>query len=169
MLTARVLGHGWTLMDDIEACPPVDMTIAVNRAAVAYTGPIDHWVTLHPEEMPHWEKLRAQAGGPGGYRRWSRRQPPPGPELSITSHQWGGGSGLLAVRVALVELGCDAVYLCGMPMDDGPHWGEVEAWRHPNLFRPDWERVADRLRGKVVSLSGWTRDLLGGPEVWGGD
>lgn len=167
-MIARVLGHGWSLLEDLEAYGgPHDVTVAVNRAAISYTGHVDHWVTLHPEKLRHWKMMRAAAGGSDGYVTWSRREP----RLvhRIAPHVWGGGSGLLAVRVALEEIGADRVVLCGMPMDNGPHCGESDDWGQADRFRPDWEGRAPNLRGRVVSMSGWTRELLGGPEVWDGD
>lgn len=165
MLTVRVLGHGWSLWDDLDVCDPCDLTVAVNRAAISYEGVVDHWVTLHPEKLAHWRRLRGER--PDRPVTWSRREPRIVDR--IVSHSWGGGSGMLAVRVALEHLQAGRVILCGMPIDGGPHAGEETPWKDSGLFRPDWEKRADELRGRVVSLSGWTRDLLGGPEVWDAD
>lgn len=152
------------MWDDLNEAPEADLTVAVNRAAISYDGWIDHWVTLHPEKFAYWKRLRGSRDSQPIL--WSRREP----NLvdRIVSHSWGGGSGLLAVRVAVEHLQADRVILCGMPLDGGPHAGEQTPWKDFDLFRPDFKKAANHLRGKVVSMSGWTRELFGGPEVWDG-
>src|SRR5690606_41623878 len=88
--------------------------------------------------------------------------------------QWvSGSSGLLAMIVALDALGCHRVALCGVPMDNRPHFRESRVhvpgkpWGAARTHRRAIERVLDRLRGRVRSMSGWTRDVLGEPSVEG--
>lgn len=54
--------------------------------------------------------------------------------------------------------------LCGMPMDDRPHyWDEGrQPWKACETFRPAWQALAPEYRARMRSMSGWTREMLGG-------
>lgn len=86
-----------------------------------------------------------------------------------------GTSGLGAVLVGLL-LGYDRIVLCGMPLDDGPHNGEPH-WRKCRFKTAEvadtknggmphhWKTARDTaFRGRVRSMSGRTREWLGGPD-----
>jgi hypothetical protein len=75
---------------------------------------------------------------------------------------------MLATAVAL-HLGCSRIVLCGVPMTKTPHFaesvvhphtrnwssadGHFRAWKKPDMLA--------KLQGRVRSMSGRTRDLLG--------
>ena len=80
----------------------------------------------------------------------------------------GGTSGFGAVLTA-VGLGYDRIVLAGMPLTDTPHNGEPP-WRKTRFSievddgDEHWQRGIDyAFEGKVKSLSGRTRQWLGGP------
>ena len=66
----------------------------------------------------------------------------PGPAVS-------GSSSLLGV-LAGMAMGYAEIILAGVPLDDKKY----------RVFRLGWPHYADQLRGRVRSLSGWTRDYL---------
>ena len=76
-----------------------------------------------------------------------------------------------------LALGYDEIVLCGAPLDDSGHYFDPPTW-HTNFVReiPDvdrggviqpryWSEAKARIfDGKVKSMSGRTRDLLGAPD-----
>lgn len=186
-----VLGGAECVWDDWAALKAMlgtarPVVIAVNRAGIVWPGTLDHWVTMHPEELllqdPHhpegipWVAQRAANGYPAGFETWSRREAElqEGGEVSHLMRaepdhilpKWGlvGGSGLYAAGPVATELDL-RVGLCGVPMDERPHFhdaGQWEggAWEEADLHWQGWLDVAHRL-GHVRSGSGRTRELLG--------
>lgn len=170
-----VLGGADCLSADVEAfralADPADCTvIAVNDAGFLFPGRLDHWATLHPEELA-WRRWRRQRRGyPGGYQTWIRPYP-----IGMQKREeafdhvmpgWGAGSsGLFAVGVALEGLGLRHVVLCGVPMDARGHEARDprRVWNGWVGYQGEWARRADQLRPWVRSMSGWTRSLLGAP------
>ena len=76
---------------------------------------------------------------------------------------WGGSSGLLATRVAVADLNSPKVVLCGVPQDDRAHFDRPGKWRHADSFVESWEAIVPRIRDRVRSMSGWTREVFGAP------
>ena len=132
-----------------------------------------HWVSLHPERFQFWKPLcgyRIESDGQEkklkttskvqthGHEKW--------PEVDqVWSFPPGGSSGLFAVRVALA-LGYQEVYLCGVPMDATPRFTQTHSPRKPDYGISEgiqyWEDSLPFLRGRVFSMSGRTKQLLGG-------
>ena len=130
---------------------------------------LHHWCTLHPEKMAGWERERRQAGRPAGYTRWGRRIHQ-SVDRQVTA--WGGGSsGLLGVTVARDALGCERIVLCGVPMTRSPHFAEStvhprgKPWPSAHSHWKVWVKDTNvaRMKGRVRSMSGRTKDLLGAP------
>lgn len=168
-LNAVALGGADCVWDDLGRIPEdwPDLYGACNEAGTI-TESLHHWVTLHPERMAAWEAERAGRGLSNGYVTWTRVMPR-GAEhredlVDRTVEGWKGSSGLLLVQ-ALVEAGADRVVCCGMPMDASAHFFDEQGWQDWNLYRVAWARRWREL-GNVRSVSGWTRELLGGPEEW---
>ncbi len=70
------------------------------------------------------------------------------------------GSSSLLGALAGITLGYKKIILCGCPLEGlAPEGNSYEA------FRPGWIAEKDRVIGKVKSMSGWTREFLGAPEV----
>lgn len=171
-MTALILGGALCLEDDVrsasELVDPADcLVVAVNDAGFWWPGRLDHWVTMHAEELPERERIRAERGYPGGYKRWTRPYPPGMKQREDSVDElfggWSGSSGLLAVGVALERLGADPVLLCGMPMDDRRHFNRKGRWDAAHRHRLGWLEYQDRMMGRVRSFSGWTAELLGVP------
>lgn len=162
-LTALVIGGAPCRDADIALAGAVDLRVGINDAG--YTFPdLAAVATLHPEHVPGWRAKREAAGFPN--IAWiSFHQP----ECGVTIwrperlNEWTrGSSSLYAVGVALHRFGADLVILAGCPMDEGPNvYRDEPRWAQFQRYRIGWERLAGELRGRVVSCSGWTADLLG--------
>ena len=104
MKTCLILGGAECVFDDAEAALKLfepDIIIAVNDIVLTWKGRIDILVTLHPEKFA----AKAIAAHPG-IVVWSH-------QLKSDAHRmikdWGGSSGLLAVKVALNHLQVDSI------------------------------------------------------------
>lgn len=125
--------------------------IAVNRAGVEYPGPVDAWVSYHPENFPGWFRERISLGGDVNFPVYSHLRHPC--VTHILEHETpSGSSALLAARVGL-RLGFHGVILVGCPLDDPGYLVYHEGWRQ---YKP-------QLQGRVRAMSGWLGQYLGFP------
>lgn len=164
-MRALVIGGAHSVWRDIYAVERVTgpwdgVVIAVNDIG-AHLPRLDAWATLHPEpnKLGVWMRQRRKRGLPD-VPTWSNS--------TGTDHTLGGwsngSSGLLGVGVALA-LGCEPVILCGVRMDaQRNHFRDERGWQQHARYRKGWESKCDMLKGRVFSVSGWTRDLLGPPD-----
>lgn len=136
---------------------------AVDRCAL----PLKYVATNHLEDIEPIRRRRAAFGGNQDYRLISYK-PGPGVDIVQPLGPVSGSSAILGA-IAGLTLGYEKIVLCGCPLTgNAPEGNPYEA------FRPGWEVEADRVRGRVFSMSGWTREFLGGPEeitvgaVWDG-
>jgi hypothetical protein len=173
-VTALILGGANTLEADKAAALDLftpDLIIACNHAARDEPRRVDHFVTMHPDLLPHWLGQRRAAGRPEPGRLWHARHRPC-PVEATPVENWGGSSGLLCVAVAY-ELGVGRIVLAGVPMvKTARHYDNDQHWFECAQYWPAWERWKPRMMGRVRSLSGWTANLLGLPtREWlaGGD
>ncbi len=156
----------WSDLADLDDWP--GSVMAVNRAGI-YLGLIDHWVSLHPEQLGVFLAERERAGRAINCTTWCQRGHP-GTRVDVVPQAicCSGSSGLYAVRIALGILQARCIVLAGMPMDDSPHFYDTAGRRSGPSFvpyRPEWRRAArDEFAGRVRSVSGWTADLLGRPD-----
>lgn len=192
MTVALVLGGGGTLSGDVEAYTAAggtwDGVVACNDAIPWWPHELTAGVSLHCRyfdiaEGRRWRVRRLKAGYPDA-EHWfgheqARRQKPP-PYVKFTNYlfpgtQHSGSSGLFACKVALVDLGFDNAVLCGIPMTPTPHmpgtthedtpW-EAATGKHGNGgFRAQWPTVPDEYLARMRSMSGWTRQFLGAPDI----
>jgi hypothetical protein len=162
MRKAVILGGGDTLWTDLAQIPDVkDRTvIAINDAGSAYRGRIDYWVSLHPEKLEGWRKKRK---GNQDYETVCHKERKGARVDHVVRELWSGSSGLFAAQFAVLNLNCDDVVLCGVPMTPTGHFFSSDAWHHATKYRRGWKEALPEIQGRVTSLSGWTRDLLGAP------
>lgn len=171
-MIALVLGGAATLAADLQAarrlvCPTECVIVACNDAGFEWPGRLDHWATLHPEELAHRIRVRAERGYPDGFETWTRPYPAGMKERErLVDHTLDGyddgSSGLLALGVAL-HVGCHAI-LCGVPMDPVEHFNRDGEWSVAEKYRVGWEPLASDRRARIVrSMSGWTREVFGAP------
>lgn len=143
-----------------------DVVIAVNNIGITWPH-VDHWVTLHIDDCPNWcglaEAVRRRAlAGLNTPTTWAHK-----PARGVDRHteDWTGGSGLLAVKIAIFELGIERVVLGGMPMSDAvPHFYTSEPWRQAPRYHRGWIAHHKEIAPFVRSMSGWTREQFGPPD-----
>ena len=161
---AIVLGSAKTLQSDLDSIGNMREGAAI--FVVNYTGfkyPIraDYWVTLHPECWHEWVPLREKAGYNMDFKSIGYNSQNKTPEgMDRGSSDWGGMSGLFAVKCAFEE-GFEEVILCGVPMTETPYFWGNELHYKILPYRAGWEKHLDKLKGRVYSQSGWTKELLG--------
>lgn len=162
-MRAVILGGAACLWDDLKALGDISdaIVIAINDAGVDYPDRIDHWASLHPNKFPEWKRRRAEKGGNSDFLTWGELDPALVDRIRIGwSH---GSSGLFAVGVGW-GLGADPIILCGVPMQKSQaHYFDPLPWDGAPVHVPAWKQRRYTMKGRVFSMSGWTRELLGAP------
>lgn len=158
------------------------LVVAVNDAGWQYGGRVDHWATLHPENLEEkkWAFLREENGGNTDYKVWTARgHEDRGPVDYVVGGEYRenlslGSSGWLGLVVGRSV--APKVVLAGIPMDrrghvtdstaDAPFLTEDEEADRQRIagYREVWESEGAKLQGTVKSLSGWTRGFFGAPD-----
>lgn len=120
------------------------------------------WATLHPEKFDKWQRRRK---GNSDYIAVANKGHALPRIDMIVREEWSGTSGLFLVQVAILELGYDRVICCGMPIAEVGHYFSPDKWKSANVYRRGWQKATKdpRLEGRVKSMSGFTRDLVGEP------
>lgn len=153
--------------------------MAVKMAGLFLPMPIQHWAGQHGERFQLMLPLRGYhlyRNAPHAETKCMIHSERPWPKVT---HVWPGRnhgtSALFATRVALA-LGYDEVVLCGTPLDGSGRFYDAP-WANGGGLGPDagrlggvelldmseWERHAKNVfDGRVKSMSGKTRELLGG-------
>lgn len=143
--------------------------MAINYTALFLGVPIHHIFSMHANILGPLRRFFYQDMGMG------KKQPLMPVTHSCDSYDgvdevWkfnlnGGSSGCYAAAVG-VALGYDKIILCGCPADNTGNFYDPP-WQDGffKKCRPVWEFANEKYyEGKVFSMSGWTRKLLGGPE-----
>lgn len=174
--TALVVGGSEDVFREVESALEMftpDAVIALNHSIAKYDGRITHACTLHSEKLRYWQDARRDAGFNTNYRTIAIEKPavkdPDGPKIDVEldyrwPHTGSGSTGLYGVRVALLLLKCERVVLAGVPMTPGAsNFVTHKPWDAALVFRAAWVSALPHLNGKVRSMSGWTREILGFP------
>ena len=175
-MKALVLGGAACVTDDAERALKLfepDAVAAINDMIARWRGKIDYAVTLHPEKLDFWIKHRGIWGGdPGQFACWSHAYKSPLARRQFltetrTTSDWGGSSGLMAVKVLLQE-GFDKIVLAGVPMErTAGHVAKPGEWPQARAYQKAWKRRVPEIAWATRSMSGFTRDILGEPtEEW---
>lgn len=186
-----MVGYAPTVFQDVEAARrlrPDAVMLGVKYSCVLYRE-IDHVWTQHLEQAPD---IRQKAGRPviihGRPRVFQTRRAiwfSAGKDSDL-NYTWPdlrwiyGSSGFGAALWAKHGMGFDEVILCGVPMERGGYAPEISAFKKPQADRGRSfaeDAVLDRWKGVIYgfiadgraagirSMSGWTREVLGAPEV----
>ena len=139
-------------------CPHTDVG-AVNEAGINYEGRLTLWATLHPEKAAKWHKAREQAGRNSDFLAVSHKRVAGARVDEIYPETSKGSSGLYLCEIA-IALGYQRIIVCGMPMDDRPHFFDEKRWMDFRAYRKGWLQASSKIR----SMSGWTREVLGAPD-----
>ena len=168
MVVALVLGGAQCVYNDIAAAQAMfkpDIIVAVKDIGITWPH-VDYWATLHPERLPKELKQRRDAGLPDPKAIYSYRMRVPsglGIEIRVLDTP-GGSSGMLGTQAALLV--ADKAVLVGIPLDPKQvHYCRPKkgGWPPANMYRKVWTEAHPKLKDRVRSVSGWTRDLLGAP------
>lgn len=187
MKTCLVVGCASGVWDEVKAAQALckfDAVYCVKQAGIHWPGWFDVWATLHPEFMDAYEAERRALHWPAGYEIVAPVKGELGAHGSRgnvnrrVSYRWPGmnssaSSGIYAAKIAL-EDGFGRVVLTGIPMTVAaghflPKTRNVRdevrghAWNHRDSFMPGFQLAIPHLRGKVKSMSGHTREVLGEP------
>lgn len=183
-----IIGSGADLWTDLEAAGDAEWPgarMAVNLTALLYPRPFEHWACLHSlvhwfhPDAVWWRRLPQMRGAKPltlhgsllGKRSLIAERPLQDPivEWPFPTALRNGCSGLFAVWVAL-QMGYDPIVLAGVPQDkSGNVWGGPDTQGGPThgdeVRVRCWERAVEdlKMRGRVFSVSGVTRELLGPP------
>lgn len=184
MSVCLVLGGAECLYDDVDRYSgPVDGAVACNDAIWAYDGDLTAVATLHAInyfEGPQWLEKRRERDLSPPAALYTHNRMQVGEDMGVIETQlefpgqrkgFSGSSGLLAAKVALMDLEFDEVVLCGVPMSPMRHVDGADNWllvgrksRSADFFRA-WEQVNPEFLARMRSMSGRTRDFLGAPEI----
>lgn len=172
MTIALVLGGAQCLHEDVAAAQKLfkaDIIVAVKDIGITWPH-VDYWATFHPERLPKELAQRRAAGLPDPKKVYTYRLRVPD-KLNIPMQiidTKGGSSGMMGTEVALLV--ADKVVLCGIPLDPKQkHYRrpKKEGWPAALVYRKAWKAAYPKLKGRVRSMSGWTKELLGEPtEEW---
>lgn len=175
MRRAVVVGRARGALDEYAAACTLcafDDVLVVGAMGVDFPDRIDHLVSFHAELFCLWAEKRAVAGYSPAVNYWGaiyrgrrlgERVKVPAPLRYVECI--GGSSGFMAVHVALDALDVDRVVLAGVPMDAAAaHYGSDQPWDEADKYWGTWLGNVDRLRGRVRSMSGRTRNVFGEPD-----
>lgn len=173
-----ICGSGRCLWDDVrrfQSDVPCDV-MAVNHAGMYLPVQFHHWVSVHGEIFQWMTPLRANGHYFVGNPRDQKVRPLRHGWMTHSIKQWPGvdhvwemrdigtgSSGLFACKVAMA-LGYKKIVLCGVPLDNSGHFYDPPSEEtHYSDSVKYWEEFLPSMRGRVFSMSGFTRELLGEP------
>lgn len=144
--------------------------MCVNDMILHYPGRVEHVYSNNHKYIPYWLRARRdQYVSRWGLIKHSHSNKVGG------KHTWpwpGHGTSSLNAVYTAIALGYEDIRLCGVPLDNGPHYFEPD-WMKTNFEQivgvrdgrmKYWENAKDKIfEGRVKSYSGRTRDLLGAP------
>lgn len=168
-MTLIALGGAKGVWDELEEaltlCPDADVG-AVNEAGRDYTGHLTLWASLHPEKFHRWQRGRERNGLNTDFTACCHKKHFDTRVDFVTNDIWGGTSGLFLCQIAAINFGYSRIIVCGMPISDSPKYFTDDQWKGVSRYRKGWTEATQQpeLKGKIRSMSGWTRELVGPPD-----
>lgn len=178
-----ICASGRCLWDDLERVSKrfdgeVHDVMAVKQVGIHFPWPIRHWVGAHGERFQWMVPLRKDGyyfrGKVGevrgvhpvkqGFNVHSDR-PWPMVDKVWEVRKLTGTSTLFGVKVAMA-LGYDEIVLCGAPLDGSGRYYSAPSKPGDDLnmaTMQEWDEYYHLMKGRVKSMSGRTRELLGEP------
>lgn len=167
---ALVIGGSQNVWKDLDRALALTMgrdriLVATNFAGRVFKGEIDAWATLHPESLAGWRAEREVIGLNTDYRAFVHEPRRNSSGAEVWQLAWSGSSGLFGAQVAVQAMGASGAILCGVPIDvDSGHFAEPGPWALAEKYRPAF-LAAKAADFPMRSMSGWTQDLLGRPDL----
>jgi hypothetical protein len=175
-------GAARCLWDDLKKAGGVDGAdlMCINQAGLHMPYEFEHWVSVHGELFQWLVPLRNNGKGyimhGKDNHRVEHRATLSGimthsvDQYPLVSHVWPisnvGTSSMFGARVGLA-LGYEQIILCGVPIDGTGHFFEAPFHKQLVDFKESalrfWQDALSEFKGKVFSMSGNTRELLGEP------
>lgn len=147
--------------------------MGVNEMLQFFPGILQHGITLHPEKLPAWRFLPDQQAEKEHRPRMKVHSNHDVWPQHLVDYVWpihrdGGTSGIFGAIVGLL-MGYSRVILAGIPCDRSPRFFDPY-WKMHSLFgsetaNNEWQMIKEVFQGRVTSLSGRTKDILGGPDA----
>lgn len=177
MRVALVVGGSANVWEEVEAALALGDfhgAVGCNDVGAIWPGRLDAHVSLHADHHRLWAAQREARGLPPHKRVLvvtgaAQSEPRLSPAVTgETDYRFpgqtaSGSSGLFALKVALIDLRFDRAVLCGIPMSGGA--GHIarpgQPWAAAEAHQPGWIQALPQIKGRVRSMSGWTRDRLG--------
>lgn len=152
-----IIGSGKNVHNELRQVDrnDFDLVVGVNQAAFDFNTEV--LVTLHPREYA--DRFKGVVVSYVPLKSVNVCLDFKWPDISLRGGSASGSSGLYAVKYAM-SIGATEIVLAGIGMDANPHYYGGGDWTECHRFREVWQAVAERLRGRVISLGGWTRELL---------
>jgi len=185
-----IVGSGRCVWDDLEKLYPITADVmCINDMIPFYPGDIHHICSFDGPMLAKWWDARRPPYKKmfPMIPRWHTADNgmPVGRKAEVWEFKGGGTSGLLACVVGL-NIGYENIVLCGVPIDNSGHFWEAPPgiWEAPigrtNFQREVtrrngtlkargdnrrfWGNAADNIfEGRIKSMSGFTKELLGSP------
>lgn len=173
--TLVVLGGGRCVWDDLAAFGMAGNhnhdVMCVNDIVMHYPGPVKHVYSNDHGMLSKWVSARRPTHITAYYPVQHTHTCRSGGAQNIWPWPGHGSSGLNAVYTGL-GLGYERIVICGIPLDNSGHYFDPP-WTRTNFMNEVadrdgepkyWANAAKRIfKGRVKSMSGRTKDLLGAP------
>lgn len=140
-----------------------DFDVMAIGMSCQYEGKVDWFATYHVKDLPVYREKREKGGFNTDYRIITHddhvKDREDFPQIIIPYKPPSGSSALLGTFAA-IKLGYEKIILCGCPLEG------VNAKKSSyQQFRKGWIHHQKSVIGFTKSMSGWTRELLGSPDI----
>lgn len=169
MKTVLVLADAACVHMDVTAALKIfkpDTLAFINCIGIEWCEAGAYWFTLHPQKAGPWPGMeeamrRRLLNGFNQPETWGHK---PNKGIDKSTSDWGGSSGLFAVK-ALMEEGYTHIVAAGMPMESihAHYYEEKKPWQHAERYHKGWLKHKQDIAHCFRSMRGWTRATFGEP------
>lgn len=136
----------------------VDFHVMSIGVSCPYEGYVKYFATYHIKDIPEYKIKRTRLGFNIDYKIISHRNELKYPVDFVFEYKPPSGSSALLGAIAAMSFGYKKIVLCGCPLE-----GVNPKQSSYAMFRKGWTVHKNEVIGKVKSMSGWTKELLGEP------
>jgi hypothetical protein len=163
MKTIMIIGIAPDCKKEIKELYSIESKLDIMLVGMDAVGtinfPVQYIVTNHQEDIP--VIISKISSDTKNYSQTKIITPYKftGSDIVLTPEYEGpSGSSSIVGALAAIQLGYDKIILCGCPLIGKAFEGNAY-----EAFHNGWIYHKDKVFGKVKSMSGWTRELLGAP------